>query len=331
MKRNRTKRFLTTAAAFTMSLLVPFTSVWAAEQTQGMEKTQTVYVNADADGTAQKVIVSNWLKNPDQAETLTDTTGLNHIVNVKGDEAFTLEGDTITWQANGNDIYYQGESSAALPVGIRMTYFLDGKEISAQELAGKSGRVKIRIQYENYTQGSDFVPFLMATGMILPAGTFTNVEVTNGKVLSDGDKLIVAGIGFPGLEAKLGLAEVKEMKSQSIPDFVEITADARDFSLALTATVATTGTLEELGIKEGASLDELKDSVKKLTDSSQALVEGSTQLWEGMRQLADSTVILEEGLVSADDGAAGVSVGSKEEDFSKYAHHGLSLSVRIHE
>ena len=59
MKRNRTKRFLTTAAAFTMSLLVPFTSVWAAEQTQGMEKTQTVYVNADADGTAQKVIVSN--------------------------------------------------------------------------------------------------------------------------------------------------------------------------------------------------------------------------------------------------------------------------------
>ena len=120
----------------------------------------------------------------------------------------------MVWAADGNDIYYQGETSQELPVSVKMTYFLDGREISAADLAGKSGKVKIRIDYTNNSSRNAkingkketiYTPFMMATGMILPTDTFTNVEVTNGKVISDGNKNIVFGFAMPGMQESLGV------------------------------------------------------------------------------------------------------------------------------
>lgn len=107
-----------------------------------------------------------------------------------------------------------------------MTYFLDGREISAADLAGKSGKVKIRIDYTNNSSQNAkingkketiYTPFMMATGMILPTDTFTNVEVTNGKVISDGNNSIVLGIGFPGLYDSLKLGDLDSFKDKESP------------------------------------------------------------------------------------------------------------------
>lgn len=294
------------AAALTVT--VPVTTVSAAVP----EKEQTVYVTADQNGNKQQVIVSNWLKNGENEASLTDKSELTDIQNVKGDETFTKDSNgNITWDAQGNDIYYQGTTSEELPVAVKITYYLDGKEMQPSELAGKSGKVKIRIDYENKAEktveidGKEekvHVPFMMATGMILPADTFSNVEVKNGKVISDGQNDIVMGIGFPGLADSLQLSDIEGMKDTEIPDYVEITADVEDFSLALTATVATTGTLNELGLNEIDSLDDLKDSMKELTDASTALVEGSQELKEGIETLDSSANEFVDGLNSADEG-----------------------------
>ena len=294
------------AAALTVT--VPVTTVSAAVP----EKEQTVYVTADQNGNKQQVIVSNWLKNGENEASLTDKSELTDIQNVKGDETFTKDSNgNITWDAQGNDIYYQGTTSEELPVAVKITYYLDGKEMQPSELAGKSGKVKIRIDYENKAEktveidGKEekiHVPFMMATGMILPADTFSNVEVKNGKVISDGQNDIVMGIGFPGLADSLQLSDIEGMKDTEIPDYVEITADVEDFSLALTATVATTGTLNELGLDEIDSLDDLKDSMKELTDASTALVEGSQELKEGIETLDSSANEFVDGLNSADEG-----------------------------
>lgn len=294
------------AAALTVT--VPVTTVSAAVP----EKEQTVYVTADQNGNKQQVIVSNWLKNGENEASLTDKSELTDIQNVKGDETFTKDSNgNITWDAQGNDIYYQGTTSQELPVSVKLTYYLDGKEMQPSEIAGKSGKVKIRIDYENKAEktveidGKEekiHVPFMMATGMILPSDTFTNVEVKNGKVISDGQNEIVMGIGFPGLADSLQLSDIEGMEDTEIPDYVEITADVEDFSLALTATVATTGTLNDLGLDEIDSLDDLKDSMKELTDASTALVEGSQELKEGIETLDSSANEFVDGLNSADEG-----------------------------
>ena len=292
-----------------LAVTVPVTTVAAATP----EKEQTVYVNADQNGNVEKVIVSNWLKNTDKESTLEDNSELNDITNVKGEESYTQGSNgKLVWAADGNDIYYQGETSKELPVSVKMTYFLDGREISAADLAGKSGKVKIRIDYTNNSSRNAkingkketiYTPFMMATGMILPTDTFTNVEVTNGKVISDGNNNIVLGIGFPGLYDSLKLGDLDSFKDKESPDYVEITADVEDFSLALTATVATTGTLNELGLDDIDDLDDLQDSLDKLTESSTALVEGSRALQEGIQELDSSADTLVDGLNSADDGA----------------------------
>ena len=153
------------------------------------EKEETVYVVADPDGTPNEVIVSDWLKNYLGADTIEDVSDLTDIENVKGDEKFTQNADgTLTWQADGNDIYYQGKTDRDLPIEMKMTYYLDGEEITPEELAGKSGKVTIRADYTNKEKAENgvYVPFAAVTGMMLNKN-FTNVEVTNGKVVSDGN------------------------------------------------------------------------------------------------------------------------------------------------
>ncbi|WP_040215253.1 hypothetical protein [Clostridium polynesiense] len=312
------KRYMQAMMAGTTALLtltVPATTIWASVP----EKEQTVYVNADESGKIEKVIVSNWLKNTEKKSSITDKTELKNIENVKGEESFSQAGDgTLTWQAEGKDIYYQGETEKELPVSVKMTYFLDEKEIQPTELAGKSGKIKIRINYENKTKETCEIngktetiqtPFLMVSGMILPTDKFTNVEVKNGTVISDGQDNIIIGMGFPGHSDSLKLSDIKELEDTEIPDYVEITADVKDFSLALTATVATTGTLNELGLENIESLDELKDKMDLLSDSSLSLVKGSQALQEGIETLDTSADTFLVGLSTADDGAGKLKAG----------------------
>lgn len=139
------------------------------EAKQDVDKEETVYVKAKADGSTDKVIVSDWLKNSGTDVVIQDASDLQNIKNVKGDETFKQNGSSLVWKANGNDIYYQGETDKPLPVEVKVTYFLDEKEISPDDLAGKSGKVRIHFSYINQAKdGEVYTPFTMVTGIILP-------------------------------------------------------------------------------------------------------------------------------------------------------------------
>lgn len=112
-----------------------------------VDKDETVYVFAKANGDVDNILVNETLKNRDKSDKIEDTTDLKDIVNVKGDETFTQNGNKITWDAAGNEISYQGTTDKELPVSVKATYYLDGNEISPEDLAGKSGKVKIRLDY----------------------------------------------------------------------------------------------------------------------------------------------------------------------------------------
>ena len=283
-------------------------------------KEETVYVMAKADGTVDKVIVSDWIKNNRHAESIADVAALGNIENVKTDASFTLNSDNMrVWDAQGEDLYLEGKGSSELPVDLGVTYALDGKAVSPEDLAGKSGKVTIRFDYKNNQyetveiDGKEekiYVPFLMMTGLFLDSDKFSNVSVTNGKVVSDGDRIIIAGIAFPGVQHDLGLAK----EEIDIPDYVEITADTTDFELGTTVTIATNGLLNGLDADKLDSLDSLKASLNKLTGAMTALIDGSSQLYTGLETLLEKSGELTEGVDALYVGAEKLEVGAQQVD-----------------
>ena len=277
-------------------------------------KEETVYVKASPSGETQEIIVSDWLKNTDGNTSISDKSDLTDIKNVKGDETFSQDGDTLTWDANGSDIYYQGTSTKSLPVSVNVTYYLDGKEISADDLAGKSGHVKMVYQYSNHMkQGEIYTPFVLFTGMILPGDNFSNVKVSNGKSISDGDKNIVIGVGLPGLEDSLKIKGSDVLDDLDIdldiPESFEVEADVTDFSLSMSMTVATPLSLDDLDLDSIDDEDDLKDKIDELADAATQLVDGTSDLADGVQELKDGCTDLIDGINKLDDGAGDLNDG----------------------
>lgn len=281
-------------------------------------KEETVYVLASADGTINKVIVSNWLKNPNHLDILEDVSELDNIENVKGYETYTINPDNMkVWEADGNDIYYQGTTDKKLPVDVAISYKLDGKSVSAAELAGKSGKVTIRFDYKNNESQSVlidgkkeniYVPFVMITGMIVDDSKFSNITVTNGRVINDGDKSVIMAFALPGLQESLNLDEEKF----KLPDYVEITADVKDFSLATTVTFATNDVFNSLNLDNINTVEDLQNSLNTLSDSSLALVDGSSALYEGLELLVNKSETLVSGVNDLHTGAGTVNQGASQ-------------------
>lgn len=286
-------------------------------------KEETVYVLADSTGKERKVIVSDHLINDGNKDTIEDASDLKDIENVKGDETFKQSGNKLTWQADGNDIYYQGTSTKEAPVSQTITYSLDGKEVKPEDLAGKSGKVTIRFDYTNNEtvktkiagkEEEIYVPFAAVSGMVLD-DSFSNVKVTNGKVISDGKNNIVVGYALPGLKESLDVDDSDFDGDVSIPDYVEVTADVENFSLSTTMTVVMNAT--NFISKDGdADLSEVDDMLDTLTDATDQLKDGSGELADGvdtlkskMGEFKDGVGTLKNGIKDYTDGASTLSTG----------------------
>lgn len=312
-KNRKIKRGLTTSLAVGMSVMMGAVPVFAAgtsSDADAVYKEETVYVNADATGTIDEITVSNWLKNSGSVSgSLTDASTLKDIKNVKGDETFKASGDTLTWNTDGEDIYYQGTTDQDLPVSVKLTYYLDGKEIKPADLKGKSGHLKIQVDYTNKEkktvsvdgkQEEVYTPFVMMTGMILPNETFSNVTIDNGKVISDGSKNIVVGFGMPGMKESLNLDESKT-EDLTIPESLCVEADVTDFTMSSTFTVALTDLLDDIDFDNIVDVDSLKSSLDELEDAALQLVSGSDTLADGAGTLADGVNSYTEGADTLND------------------------------
>ena len=335
--KNRATKFISLALCAVVLFAAVGTSVFALtgegkeseDENQGTtinasaeaetSKDETVYVLAGADGTVQKIIVSDWIKNAMAADSLEDKTELSDIENIKGDESFTLGGDnSCVWDAQGNDIYYQGNIEKELPVQMSVCYTLDGQAIAPEALAGQSGHVTIRFDYQNMQyeevllDGKTekiYVPFTMLTGMLLDTEVFRNVTISNGKLINDGDRIAAVGIAFPGLQEDLAISKEK----LDIPDYVEISADVENFEMGMTMTLATT---ELFGAIDSDKLDlhELSDAMAELTDAMDQLMDGSSQLYDGLCTLLEKSGDLVSGINKLAEGATQLKAGAESLD-----------------
>jgi len=282
-----------------------------------VDKDETVYVFSKADGSTKDIVVSDWLKNTRGESTIQDRSTLSDIENVEGDQQYTTTANgNLSWAADGSDIYYQGTSTAKLPMTVKVSYTLDGKSVTPEEIAGKSGKVTIRFDYTNESyetktiNGKEtkvYTPFIVMTATVLQNANFSNIQISNGKIVNDGDRTVVTGFAFPGMQEDLGV----DSGTVDIPSYVEVTADATDFQLDTTVTMASSDMLNGVDASDIDTSD-LAGSMNKLTSAMSQLEDGSSQLYTGLQQLADGASQVDGGAQQLSSGATQVADGTTQ-------------------
>ena len=261
------------------------------------EKTETVYSVLNSDGSISDTIVSSWLHDEDGINNIKETLNLKDVKNIKSNEKPSKDGNTYTWNAKGNDVYYEGTATKQLPVSVKLRYELDGQEMSAKDIEGKSGHLKLTISFtNNYSEvkninGKSIVihPSYLAGGMLnMSTGNFTNVKCESGKIVNDGTNEMLAFANIPGLNETLKSAGLDKVNNQlGISDDVTVEADVNNFDLG-SIMVGMTNEIDlasELG--EIGSVSELTDGIDQLIEADDQLIDGSKQLYDGTTQLKE--------------------------------------------
>ena len=257
-------------------------------------KEESVYSKLDGNGIVYQTTVSNHLKNTEKSELLKDISDLMNIENVSGNQEFNEEQGKLIWKAEGEDIYYQGNTEKELPIQCKITYKLDGKEISKEDIIGKSGLVKISFEFINKEQRNVtingkmqtmYVPFVVGMGTVIDNENNKNIEITNGKVIDNGNKSMIFGIAIPGMQESLGINK----DTIEIPNLIEISMDAKNFEMNEIYCFATPKLIEQADLKLFNNIDEMYSMANELKDGSNQLVQGSKQLSDGANKLNNGT------------------------------------------
>lgn len=263
-------------------------------------KKETIFTNLNTDGSVISTTVNNYVCAITKEE-YEDNTKLSNIVNLSGSESFTQDGEKITWKTNGNDIIYQGTTSQESPIEINIKYYLDGKEYKAEEIVGKSGNIKVKINFKNKMKNrvkvngqyeTLYTPFVVMAGTIIDSENNTNVSATNGRVVSTGDKSVVASIASPGLYESLNMSKLNEL------DEIEFSFDTTNFKMDNIYIIATPKLLDEKDTKLFKDLNKVTDSIKTLQDSMNQIEDGSNQLKNGTTELANGVSLINSKLPS---------------------------------
>ena len=293
------------------------------------EKTETVYSVLNSDGSISDTIVSSWLHDEDGINNIKETLNLTDVKNIKSNEKPSKDGNTYTWNAKGNDVYYEGTATKQLPVSVKIRYELDGQEMSAKDMEGKSGHLKLMISFtNNYSEvkninGKSIVihPSYLAGGMLnMSTGKFSNVKCESGKIVNDGTNEMLAFANIPGLNETLRSAGLDKVNNQlGISDDVTVEADVNDFDLG-SIMVGMTNEIDlasELG--DIGSVSELTDGIDQLIEADDQLIDGSKQLYDGTTQLkeqaapltgsSDQVRQLSAGAIQLNDGVKALQTG----------------------
>lgn len=309
--------------------MMPVTVFAQSNDENPTEKTETVYSVLNSDGSISDTIVSSWLHDEDGINNIKETLNLTDVKNIKSNEKPSKDGNTYTWNANGNDVYYEGTATKQLPVSVKIRYELDGQEMSAKDMEGKSGHLKLMISFtNNYSQvkninGKSIVihPSYLAGGMLnMSTGKFSNVKCESGKIVNDGTNEMLAFANIPGLNETLKSAGLDKVNNQlGISDDITVEADVNDFDLG-SIMVGMTNEIDldqELG--EIGSVSELTDGIDQLIEADNQLIDGSKQLYDGTTQLkeqaapltgsSDQVRQLSAGAIQLNDGVKALQTG----------------------
>ncbi len=313
MNNSKLKKITTFLIAVAIMVSTMASPVYAMENKNITKKDETVYVKMDTAGEIDKVIVSNQIKNIGDISEVSDISRLTDIENVKGEQLFTHKDDKLIWQNDGNNtICYQGSTQQELPIGVKIKYELDGKEVKPTELEGKTGHLKVTYSYyTNFSKDEEYQPFVMITAMPIDEENYQNITVENAKIISDGDRDMIVGYGVPGINKYLNLTQDKSSPNYiNIPEWFTLEADIVEYKEIMAITVASNEIFKGISTDKFDSLDELEASLNELQNASNKLVDGSGKLKEGIDTLLTSSYTLKDGVNALYNGGNELSTGS---------------------
>ena len=272
-------------------------------------KEETIYVYAEADGSVSSIHVNERLKNKDGLDELEDESRLSDIKNTKGYEEYTIDASgKMVWAAEGNDIYYEGTLDEELPFSMKVTYYLDDEETDPESLAGKSGWVRIRFEYDisqmaQIEVGSKIeevhIPFGMMTSIALPEDRFGKVTVNKGRVTRSGGNIMVTGMTIPYVESDINSDDDED------DSFFEVKAYTSGFELDETITYVMSDVMSEIDLFEDDDSGDLRESMNDLQEGMDDVEEGSYDLNDGIGEL-------QSGASELAGGAEDLKKGTKE-------------------
>lgn len=282
------------ASVCTLAILAASASPVLAESSY-IKKDETVYTILKKDGTVEKNIVSEWLSGDGSLDKINDKSILKDIKNVKGDEKPTIDGEKVTWDTSKEDLYYQGKTDKQLPITTDIEYELNGRSVTADEIKGQSGKVKITIRLKNNESrnvkiaGENrtvYVPFITATEILMPRENFKNIKTSAGKTVDDGKTSSITAISSPGLEASLDMGGDYSEIFDKISSTITIEADTNDFKVPEVMIAATSDMSSLEDIDSDSDLGDITSMIDKLKDAGKELLNGTEQLYNGTTELA---------------------------------------------
>ena len=284
-----------------------FANLSFAEQQDLIKKSETVYVTVEGNEIKDKS-VSVWL-NSDKNIKANDKSNLTNVKDLKTDKELKSENGYLKLDENKKDIYYKGDTDKKLPVDVSVKYFLDGKEMKASELEGKSGHLKIVItsknnRYEKKTIDGQsknvYSPYVVVAAMTFDDEKVNNVSSDDVKIVKDGKNEIVTTVMTPGMKQNLsGIVEDKNL--DKFKDEVSVEMDIKDYKPVEIYSVITNEFFQEK--KNIDSLDKLQNGVKELQDNSQKLVDASVKLSEGQDKLNSGISQMQTGVTKLHNGS----------------------------
>lgn len=297
------------------SMLVP-NVVYAKD---AIVKDESVYVNLTEKGQVKEKIVSDWLHSDESNLNVEDISKLNDIKNVKGNEMPLKDGNKLIWKTDKKDIFYQGTTNEELPVEVSVKYYFEGKEVNPKDIAGESGKLKLRINYKNKDKQmvnvngklrNIYTPMTALTVVTLPMDNFSNIKINDGTIICEGNNKIVNHIAFPGMKESFNLNDDKI--NLEIPNELEISCDVSNFKMAPILITVTPQLPEIKGIKDAKSTEELKNGIKDLKTASNKLLDGVLKVKNGAENLNNGTTKVKNGMISAQGASEKLTSGMEE-------------------
>lgn len=290
------KRILSFLIIFTM--LFSFSPLGLAE----IERNETIYVNLNHDGTTYNIKVVNHISGNSNEKYYIDYGNYDDIRVLVDGVVPIIENDEIKWPTEilkDKDIYYEGTTTKELPMTINIDYFLDGKEIKGEELAGKSGNLKINISIKNSTD--------LTTQFQIPLDLdiFSDIKIENGISSLVGKTMTVVFTHLPigdqefSIETKGENIELEPMiisstlSNISLPD--DLQKDLGDFSEGINEMSKAAEELEKGSSKLNKGTISLREGLKALGD-------GIGRFYTGFKEIVSNSKILSKGLQDFNSG-----------------------------
>ncbi len=231
------------------------------------DKTEVVYVSLDATGAARSASVVNMF-DVESGGQVVDFGPYDDVLSLSEDKPLSREGQATSFSVGEGTFLYQGNvSQPVIPWNISLSYELDGRSVSADEVAGAEGEVVIHLK-TGRNEDADrafYDSYMLQATFTLPAGTCSDVVAEQATLAMSGEDRTVAFTVLPGHDG----------------DFT-MKMNAKDFTLPAAQIVA----LPYTSVIEMPSADGMVDGVSELGDAVSRLASGAAQLDVGSSEFA---------------------------------------------